>query len=182
MKAHAVILALVTAGGCGHEPTAQNTEGGPGSATETDSGTTAPLPTGDGETEVDPTGSDDVWHHVALTSDHQTGTQQVFIDGTLSASGEGEQGVMTRGFHSLGRTDVTPNYFKGCSTASASTSSTPSAAPSIRLERMSPCGVGRGQPVAGLDIHAPCASATSCTWRPIATRGPLPTPRLRRRR
>ncbi|MBC8069237.1 MAG: hypothetical protein IAG13_12955 [Deltaproteobacteria bacterium] len=57
--------------------------------------------------------NDGVWHHVVLTRDHQTGAQQVFVDGLLSASGEGDPGVMTRRFHSLGRTDITPNYFEG---------------------------------------------------------------------
>ena len=56
---------------------------------------------------------DGAWHHVALTRDHETGDLQVFVDGELSASGAGEPGVKQIRFNSLGRTDVTLNYFDG---------------------------------------------------------------------
>ncbi len=56
---------------------------------------------------------DGEWHHVALTRDHETGALQVFVDGELSASGNGDTGVKMIRFNSLGRTDVTLNYFDG---------------------------------------------------------------------
>jgi len=46
--------------------------------------------------------NDGQWHHVVLTRDATSGTGQVYVDGTLSASGTGPTGARAESFASLG--------------------------------------------------------------------------------
>ena len=56
------------------------------------------------------------WRHVVLTRDASTGAYQIFIDGSLNASGTSTAGTISNSFSSIGRIEDTggsPEYFQG---------------------------------------------------------------------
>ncbi len=55
--------------------------------------------------------NDGDWHHVVITRNATTGDAQIYIDGTLSASGTGCTGVKTTAFYDIGR--IGTAYFEG---------------------------------------------------------------------
>ena len=60
--------------------------------------------------------NDGIYHHVVLTRNASSGAYQIYIDGTLDASGTTAAGVIGNSFSSLGRiedTGGTPEYFLG---------------------------------------------------------------------